>query len=198
MGLPGHHRVFLPCVRPPPLALLLRPALMRRGRTATRPRRMKPHLSLCWSAQPWRRRKNRPTRRVMPRAARAMTSRTTARAIRPTPRRPPRARPLRHSQQLPLATVSRHLSRPTTQIRIRTSRQRPGSECGAEPAASRFEHRAPLPRYPAHTQPGSDAGGDIASDADNVSLWPQSARPQPQIGQKPASRSRPTRQTRKR
>ena len=42
---------------------------------------------------------------------------------------------------------------------------------------------APLPPVPGNTQPGSDAGGDIASDADNVSLWPQSARPQPQIGQ---------------
>ena len=41
---------------------------------------------------------------------------------------------------------------------------------------------APLPPVPGNTQPGSDASG-AASDADNVSLWPQSARPQPQIGQ---------------
>ena len=42
---------------------------------------------------------------------------------------------------------------------------------------------APLPPVPGDTPPVSNAGGDIASDADNVSLWPQSARPQPQIGQ---------------
>jgi len=42
---------------------------------------------------------------------------------------------------------------------------------------------APLPQVTGDTQPVSDAGGDIASDADHVSLWPQSTRPQPQIGQ---------------
>ena len=42
---------------------------------------------------------------------------------------------------------------------------------------------APLLQVTGDTQPVSDAGGDIASDADHVSLWPQSARPQPQIGQ---------------
>ena len=42
---------------------------------------------------------------------------------------------------------------------------------------------APLPPVPGDTQPVSDAGAGIASDADNVSLWPQSARPQPQTGQ---------------
>jgi len=42
---------------------------------------------------------------------------------------------------------------------------------------------APLPPVPGDTPPVSNAGGDIASDADNVSLWPQSARPQAQIGQ---------------
>ena len=41
----------------------------------------------------------------------------------------------------------------------------------------------PLPPVSGDTQPVSNAGTDIASDADNVSLWPQSARPQPQIGQ---------------
>jgi flagellar hook-length control protein FliK len=42
---------------------------------------------------------------------------------------------------------------------------------------------APLPPVTGDTQAVSDAGDDIASDGDNVSLWPQSARPQPPIGQ---------------
>ena len=42
---------------------------------------------------------------------------------------------------------------------------------------------APLPPVTSDAQPVSDAGDDIASDADNVGLWPQSARPQPQTGQ---------------
>ena len=42
---------------------------------------------------------------------------------------------------------------------------------------------APLAPVPGDMQPVSDAGDDVASDTDNVSLWPQSARPQPQIGQ---------------
>ena len=41
----------------------------------------------------------------------------------------------------------------------------------------------PPPPVTGDTQPATDAGDDIASAADSVSLWPQSARPQPQIGQ---------------
>jgi len=42
---------------------------------------------------------------------------------------------------------------------------------------------APLPPVSSDTQPVSNADDDIASDTDNVGLWPQSARPQPQTGQ---------------
>ena len=41
----------------------------------------------------------------------------------------------------------------------------------------------PPPPVTSDTQPVTDAGGDIASAPDSISLWPQSARPQPQIGQ---------------
>jgi len=42
---------------------------------------------------------------------------------------------------------------------------------------------APPPPVADNSQPVSDAGDGIASDEDAVSLWPQSARPQPQTGQ---------------
>src|SRR3569833_2850026 len=175
MGLPDHHRDFLACVRQPPLVLLLRPVFMRRGRTATRPRRMKPRPSLCWSAPPRRQRKSRPIRP----AARATTSPKTARPprIRPAPHRPPRA----------LRTRAPSNSQPSSPP-ANDSDQDEDDQVAAEPNAAPVPDQAdlntaPLPPVSSDTQPVSNADDDIASDTDNVGLWPQSARPQPQTGQ---------------